>query len=101
MTPAAREASCSQEGRAWEESKKRYLHDAVLGPEPRRLSGRVWVHCPDELAWLGLVTVQVEAVAVGALLHGAEPRPKLVLRGERRGRGHPTAPRVLPSLLRA
>ena len=75
-------------GRGQEAS--RYLHDAVLGSEPRGLGGRVWVHGPDELAWLGLVAVQVEAVTIGALLHGAEPRPKLALWRERRGRGSST-----------
>lgn len=85
-------------GRGQEAS--RYLHDAVLGPEPRGLGRRVWVHSPDELAWLGLVAVQVEAVTTGALLHGAEPRPKLSLWGERRGRGPSTPARgaALPAL---
>lgn len=60
-------------------SHKTYLNNTVLRLQSWRFSWRVWVHSPDILARLGLVTVKVEPIAVGALLHLAEPRSQLIL----------------------
>jgi len=56
-----------------------YLDDAVLGGQARRLGRRVGVDGTHVLPRAALVAVQVEAVAVGALLHAAQPRPELLL----------------------
>lgn len=64
-----------------------YLDDLVLWPEARSLCWRVFIHSSDELAWSGLLAVQVEAVAAGSLLQVAETRPQptsLLLREDRR-----------------
>lgn len=53
-----------------------YLDDLVMWSEVCSLRWRVFIHCPDELAWSGLLAVQVEAVAIGSLLQVAETRPR-------------------------
>lgn len=53
-----------------------YLDDLVLWFEACSLCWRVFVHSSDELARFGLLTVQVEAVALRSLLHVAETRPQ-------------------------
>ena len=52
------------------------LDDLVLRSKAGSLCRRVIVHGSDELAWSGLLAVQVEAVAAGAFLQVAEPRPR-------------------------
>lgn len=53
-----------------------YLDDLVVWFEACSLCWRVFVHSSDELAWFGLLAVQVEAVAVGSPLQLAEARPQ-------------------------
>lgn len=61
-----------------------HLNDAVLGGQPCRLRWRVRVHGTHVLPWARLVAVQVEAIAVGTLLHVAQPRPQLLLQRQRK-----------------
>lgn len=56
-----------------------YLDDLVLWPEACSICGGVVIHGSDVLAWLGLLTVQVEAIAVGSLHELAKTRPQFSL----------------------
>jgi len=58
---------------------RRYLHQPVLGPQPRSGGWRVGVDRADELPRPGLLAVQVEAVATGAFLQVAETGAQLLL----------------------
>lgn len=59
-----------------------HLDDAVLGCQPCCLSWRAGVDSAHVLPWAALVTVQVEAIAIRALLHVAQPRSQLLLQWE-------------------
>lgn len=53
-----------------------YLDDFVVCSEARFLCWGVIVHSPDELARSGLLTVQVEAIALLTLLQTTQTRPE-------------------------